>query len=130
MSFCFLFIQVGVTVSPSPHPHPTPSHSLISSPLTHSSLPLPPFLSTYLSLSHGYTLLDDREMAARVLEDSIANLTVFLCEFRIFGKDGNIKHVSSRGTVLLDAHKKPVRIMGICMDITSLRMDAQARLQR
>ncbi|MEX2496210.1 MAG: GAF domain-containing protein [Woeseia sp.] len=48
-------------------------------------------------------------------------------EYRIVREDGEIRYVSSRGRLLKDREERPVRMIGICGDVTARKLNEQAQ---
>ena len=46
----------------------------------------------------------------------------YACEFRIVRPDGELRHITSRGTVVRDSRDRALRMIGACMDITDVKM--------
>lgn len=76
----------------------------------------------------GFVHPEDRSLLQSAIEDSIAHLTDFLCEYRVVHPDGIVRYLSSRGSVLLDEEKGPRQMAGISMDITQLRQHSHSQL--
>jgi PAS domain S-box-containing protein len=51
-------------------------------------------------------------------------------EYRALAKDGSIRWILGRGTVLRDSDGKPVRFIGTCIDITALKRAEEALRER
>ncbi|HET9468020.1 MAG TPA: ATP-binding protein [Vicinamibacterales bacterium] len=61
---------------------------------------------------------DDRERVLTALERSLSGGAGHHIEYRIVLADGSVKWVEGKGRVLRDESGAPVRMIGICMDIT------------
>ncbi len=61
---------------------------------------------------------DDREQVLAQVEDTIANRTPYLIEYRIVQPDNEVRWIEARGQMFLGADGQPERVVGICMDIT------------
>jgi PAS domain S-box-containing protein len=72
---------------------------------------------------------DDRDKVRQAVKKAIENGKDYQAEFRIVRKGGNIRWVCSHGRVHVDEHGKPVRLMGISLDITA-RKQAQELAQQ
>ena len=70
---------------------------------------------------------DDRERVLAAVEDTIANRTPYLIEYRIVRPDGQVRWIEARGQLFLDASGGAERAVGICMDVTD-RKEAEAAL--
>ena len=70
---------------------------------------------------------DDRERVLAQVEDTIANRTPYLMEYRIIRPDNEVRWIEARGQMFLGADGQPERVVGICMDITE-RKRAEATL--
>ncbi len=79
---------------------------------------------------------DDRELAASRIEEAIKNKTPLSSEYRIVHPGGEIRWISALGDTFYDTAGEPLRMTGICIDITDrrraeeeLRIDIAARVQ-
>ena len=61
---------------------------------------------------------DDRGSVDKAFAASIAENTSFDIDFRIFGKDGNTRHLAARGEVLYDNKGAPTKFIGVNQDIS------------
>ncbi|MGD8177405.1 PAS domain-containing hybrid sensor histidine kinase/response regulator [Marinimicrobium sp. ARAG 43.8] len=57
----------------------------------------------------------------QTLADHMAGRAPFDIEYRIFGKDGDIRWIRARGRASFDAEGRPVRMSGTNMDITDIK---------
>ena len=64
---------------------------------------------------------DDREFAERVMQDSIAGSSSLETVFRILLPDGSIRFIQSSAKVKIDEHGKAIQVLGVNLDVTSLR---------
>lgn len=78
----------------------------------------------WLSLIHPY----DRERLMTLIADSIQRTGSWDTEFRVVWPDGSVHWLLTKGTVLLDDSGRPVRRVGVCLDITE-RKQAEAALR-
>ncbi|MCA9917121.1 MAG: PAS domain S-box protein [Anaerolineales bacterium] len=62
--------------------------------------------------------LDDRERASQAIEEAINSGAPYSIEKRIVRPDGEIRHVLSRGEIILGSDGKPEKIRGSFTDIT------------
>ncbi len=69
---------------------------------------------------------DDRERLARVLEETSEKGTPFECEYRVRMLDGTYRWILGRGRRVVVEGGKPVRVLGISMDITERRRTEEA----
>jgi PAS domain S-box-containing protein len=72
---------------------------------------------------------DDREKVRQAVKEAIENGKDYQAEFRVVRADGSVRWVSVRGRVQVDEHGKPVRLLGISLDITG-RKEAEAIAQQ
>ncbi|MFI5397396.1 MAG: PAS domain S-box protein [Candidatus Binatia bacterium] len=85
------------------------------------------FSSTFealLELVH----LPDRQLVRRSMDRTVADDVDFDIEFRMLKSDGSVRWIASRGHVLRDASRKPVRMLGVGIEITE-RKRAEAALR-
>jgi PAS domain S-box-containing protein len=61
---------------------------------------------------------DDRERVLAQVEETIANRTPYLIEYRIIRPDNEVRWIEARGQMFLGTDGQPERVVGICMDIT------------
>ncbi len=71
---------------------------------------------------------DDREMAERRMTLALEQHCDLVSEYRIVLPDGNSRWISALGKGSYDTQDQPIRMSGICLDITD-RMRAEARIQ-
>lgn len=71
-------------------------------------------LANSLALIHP----DDRERVRAAVEDAIARRVDYRCEFRIRHSRLGERWMASHGRLVLDAAGRPIRMLGISMDIT------------
>jgi two-component system sensor histidine kinase UhpB len=64
---------------------------------------------------------EDREIARKAIERTFRDLRPFTFEERIVRPDGTIRTLYSQGEVVADEEGRPLRMMGICQDITERR---------
>lgn len=90
----------------------------------HGLLPgqAPTTVQGYLSLLHS----DDRARIQAHIESALANLQAFEFEGRIVRADGSERTLYSRGLVEVDAEQRPLRMLGVCHDLTEQRALEQA----
>ncbi|MBL8028494.1 MAG: PAS domain-containing protein [Fibrobacteres bacterium] len=60
---------------------------------------------------------DDREIAAKRIQDAIDTNKELLNDYRIIHPDGKVRHIRALGRTFYE-DSKPVRMTGLCMDIT------------
>ncbi len=69
---------------------------------------------------------DDRGLVRKVIETALRDLKPFAFEERILRPDGTIRTLQSQGEVVLDEDAKPLRLVGICQDITERKRTEEA----
>jgi PAS domain S-box-containing protein len=84
-----------------------------------------PTFEGYLARVHP----DDRGTTRTTIEAAFRERTPFEFEERIVRPDGEIRILHSQGHWILDDLRQPVRLLGICQDITE-RRHAEAELRR
>jgi len=80
----------------------------------------------FLALVHP----GDRERTIRELTVSLENDVRYDTEYRVVWPDGTERALASRGKVYRDAGGKPLRMSGVCLDITERRLAAEQRQAR
>ena len=74
---------------------------------------------------------DDRDRVRQALWDAIENGKDYEAEFRRVLADGSVSWVAARGRVYADKHGKPIRLLGVTMDITARKLaELEAARQR
>jgi PAS domain S-box-containing protein len=74
---------------------------------------------------------DDRDKVRQALRDAIENGKDYEAEFRRVLADGSVRWVAARGRVYADKHGKPIRLLGVSMDITARKQaELEAARQR
>ena len=69
---------------------------------------------------------DDREKVERVVQEAAANGVELNAEWRLIDRDGSVRWLMSRGRPLPDSDGRPVRYIGIVMDITERKQAEEA----
>lgn len=82
-------------------------------------------LSGFIELLHP----DDREPTIRKVMDSIAKNADYEMEYRVIWLDKSVHYVLARGLVFRNIEGKPIRMAGICWDITKRKQDELAQLK-
>ncbi|MFL5403963.1 MAG: response regulator [Gemmatimonadales bacterium] len=73
---------------------------------------------------------DDRDRITREMTASVEHDVPYDTEFRVVWPDGTERSLASRGKVYRDAAGKPLRMSGVCLDITERRLAAEQRQAR
>lgn len=71
---------------------------------------------------------EDRDRVTQAVTETITQGKDYGLEFRIIRPDGSIKWLGNRGQAYYDSNARPIRMMGIAMDITARKL-AQEQLQ-
>jgi PAS domain S-box-containing protein len=75
--------------------------------------------------------VDDRDQIRNAVKDAIENGKDYEAEFRIVLADGNVRWVAARGRVQVNNHGKPMRLLGVSVDVTARKQaELQAQEQR
>lgn len=69
---------------------------------------------------------EDRQAATERIESAVREGSMLDNEYRVLLPDGAIRWINARGRTVCDRHGNPVRMLGICMDITSRRQTEEA----
>jgi PAS domain S-box-containing protein len=77
----------------------------------------------FLNLVHP----EDRERLLSTADDSIASNDSFDAEFRVIWPDGSIHVLSERGKVHRDQTGRPMRMIGVCWDISERKRAEEER---
>jgi PAS domain S-box-containing protein len=91
---------------------------------------LPPgsFQGTLQSVLEGVHP-DDRQSFHQAIQHSLAQQQPYSKEYRITWRDGSIRWLQGLGRVLTDDSGQPMRMVGVCMDVTD-RKQAEESLQQ
>ena len=84
----------------------------------------PPSYSRLATMIHP----DDRQLWADQIDQTLAQKTPYYGEFRLVRPSGEIRHVESRGEVVVDSDDQVVCLFGVVLDITE-RKQAEAALR-
>jgi PAS domain S-box-containing protein len=79
----------------------------------------------FLSLLH----VDDRDRITREVAASVEQAAPYDTEYQVVWPDGSVHWLASRGKVFRDAAGRPLRMTGVCWDVTA-RKQAEAELER
>jgi signal transduction histidine kinase/CheY-like chemotaxis protein len=71
---------------------------------------------------------EDRDTVIRASTHAVKNLTPFEIGYRLKMKDGQVKHVQSRGEVLCDSEGRPLRAVGTVQDITKDKLAEEEKV--
>jgi PAS domain S-box-containing protein len=85
----------------------------------------PPTLEGYLERVHP----DDRHVTRSAIETAFQQGTPFEFEERILRPDGTVRMLHSQGTWIVDTAGRPMKLVGICQDITE-RKRAEDEIRR
>ena len=72
--------------------------------------------------------VDDRDQIRNAIKDTIENGKDYEAEFRTVLVDGSVRWVASRGRVQVNNHGKPMRLLGVSVDVTA-RKEAELQAQ-
>jgi len=73
---------------------------------------------------------EDRDKVAQTISDAVSQRRDYGLEYRVIWQDGTLHWLGSKGHVYCDTTGKPVRMVGVAMDITERkRAENRARLQ-
>lgn len=70
---------------------------------------------------------DDIELLNQKFENAIVEGIDFESEHRVVQKDGSIKWAYGKAVVYKDQHNKPIRIQGVCQDVTERKSEHSER---
>ncbi|MBP1742229.1 MAG: hypothetical protein H6Q48_4522 [Deltaproteobacteria bacterium] len=73
---------------------------------------------------------EDRERLARALDETAKQGTTFECEYRTHMLDGAYRWILAKGKLVIEEGGKPVRVLGLSMDITDRKEAEQQILKR
>jgi PAS domain S-box-containing protein len=76
----------------------------------------------------GAIVTEDRERVEEVIQEAVTTRGSYEIEFRVQPTRGNVRWVSSRGSVILSSSGEPLRLAGVAMDVTE-RKEAERALQ-
>ena len=69
---------------------------------------------------------DDRELAGLRIEKALTDQTTLNSDYRVIMPDGQIHWINAAGQGQYDAQGRPVRMIGICLDITERKQAEEA----
>jgi len=64
---------------------------------------------------------DDRDRVTRAIVSAIETRSPYDAEFRLLGPDGVVRWTAARAQVVLDGSARPIRMVGVGIDITRLK---------
>ncbi len=71
---------------------------------------------------------EDREHVRMILNRAVSTGAPYQVEYRLAVPDGGLRWVQGKGRVLLDPSGQPVRMRGVCRDITARKLAEAAKL--
>jgi len=75
--------------------------------------------------------IDDRDLLRQAIKDAIENGKDYEAEYRIPLADGSVRWVAARGRAHVNKHGKPMRLLGVSMDVTARKQtELQAQQHR
>lgn len=83
---------------------------------------LPRFLDKFLEIVHP----EDRDAVFRAVRRSVEEDVPYDTEYRVIWPDGSLHSVGARGKFYRDEQGKPLRMTGVCWDITDRKESEQA----
>jgi PAS domain S-box-containing protein len=72
---------------------------------------------------------DDRARAQGVIEQALRDQQSFVRDERIVRADGAIRYLRSIGSVIVDERGQPVRMLGLCQDVTERKLIEESLAQ-
>ncbi|MEX0762973.1 MAG: PAS domain S-box protein [Dehalococcoidia bacterium] len=78
---------------------------------------------TFLGFIHPY----DREEVLEAINGAVAHKSDYAVEYRIISLDGALHWISGKGRVICDEADNPVRMTGVCVDITERKRAEEAQ---
>jgi PAS domain S-box-containing protein len=69
---------------------------------------------------------DDRASVQAAIQAAIEGTGEYQVEYRVVQKDGDLVWIEGKGRVFYDEQRRPIRMTGVCMDITSRKRAADA----
>lgn len=79
----------------------------------------------YYEALFSYLHLDDRKKFDEDVKRVMQSGTDYQSEFRVILPDSTIRHLAARGHLYRDKANKPVRMSGVCWDITQRKVDEE-----
>lgn len=79
-----------------------------------------------LALWRTLLVPEDRDRTDRELAEILAQPRPFVMEFRITTRGGKLRHIRGQGNVILDDQGQPLRMIGTNIDMTELKILAEA----
>lgn len=83
---------------------------------------LPQLLDKFLAIVHP----EDRDNVSRAVRRSVEEDVPYDTEYRVIWPDGSLHSLGARGKVYRDEQGKPLRMTGVCWDITDRKRSEQA----
>jgi PAS domain S-box-containing protein len=69
----------------------------------------------------------DRDRVRRTAADSVRIGAPFEIEFRVIWPNGSVRTLSARGNIFRDENNQPVRLTGVCWDVSERRLAEEER---
>jgi PAS domain S-box-containing protein len=75
--------------------------------------------------------VEDRDCVRQAIQNAIEQRKVYDAEFRVLLRDGSVRWMTARGTVQVNGYEKPLRIVGVSIDVTARKQaELEAQQQR
>jgi len=75
--------------------------------------------------------VDDRDRVRQAIQSAIEQGKVYDADFRVVLRDGSVRWMTARGTVQVNGYEKPMRIVGVSIDVTARKQgELQTQQQR
>jgi PAS domain S-box-containing protein len=88
---------------------------------------VPPTFDGFYTLVHP----EDRERTAKIATEALRSGVEYESQFRIVRSDGSVRTIHSQARVDRDGSGKPVRVIGVCQDITERKLaEEQVRVSQ
>ena len=74
---------------------------------------------------------EDRDRVRQAIQNAIEQRKVYDSQFRVVLPDGSVRWITARGTVQVNSDEKPIRIVGVSIDVTARKQaELEAQQQR
>lgn len=106
------------------------SGDVVADPVTYQMHGLPETASSTMSAFLSRVPESDLERVEATIARITASCGAYQIDYRVIGEDGRLRSMEARGRVMPGPDGRPARMIGVVMDVTTIRADREAQERR